>query len=57
LWACLSRAGHYHPYELSPTAPELRAWYHDVQALVVAFSTEAGAPPAAEAAGPTAPSA
>ena len=25
-WSALSRACHHHPYELSPTAGELRAW-------------------------------
>ncbi len=25
-WAALSRACHHHPYELSPTAGELRGW-------------------------------
>ncbi|MDT3439008.1 MULTISPECIES: hypothetical protein [unclassified Pseudofrankia] len=38
LWACLSRAGHYHPYELSPTASELRGWHNDVYGLVVALN-------------------
>ena len=25
-WAALSRACHHHPYELNPTADEMRAW-------------------------------
>jgi hypothetical protein len=39
LWACLSRAGHYHSYELSPTAAELRGWHADVSDLVTQFRT------------------
>jgi hypothetical protein len=30
LWAALSNACHYHPYELSPTMSELRTWHADV---------------------------
>jgi hypothetical protein len=37
LWACLSRACHYHPYELSPTATELRRWHEEVRAVVLVF--------------------
>jgi hypothetical protein len=33
LWAALSRTVHHHPYELSPTAAELRGWYQDVRTL------------------------
>lgn len=33
LWSCLSGACHYHPYELSPTAAELRRWHEDVSAV------------------------
>jgi hypothetical protein len=35
-WAALSRACHYHPYELAPTAPELSRWINDVTALIAA---------------------
>ncbi|WP_242606290.1 hypothetical protein [Protofrankia symbiont of Coriaria ruscifolia] len=38
LWACLSRAGHHHPYELSLTAAELRRWHEDVHAVVCVFA-------------------
>jgi hypothetical protein len=33
-YAALSRACHYHPYELAPTAAELTGWIADVEALV-----------------------
>lgn len=33
LWAALSRTVHHHPYELSPTAAELRGWYQDIRTL------------------------
>ena len=29
-WSGLSRAGHYHSYDLPPTAAELRSWYDQV---------------------------
>jgi hypothetical protein len=32
-WAALSSACHYHGYELSPTAGELRALHSEVRAL------------------------
>ncbi|RBY75814.1 hypothetical protein DQ238_18890 [Geodermatophilus sp. TF02-6] len=32
-WHALSRACHHHPYELAPTAAELRAWHADVAGL------------------------
>lgn len=38
LWACLSRAVHHHPYELSPTATELRRWHEDVRSLALLIS-------------------
>ncbi|MGH3847141.1 MAG: hypothetical protein ACRDS0_37830 [Pseudonocardiaceae bacterium] len=34
LWGALSRAGHHHHYELSPTAAELRGWLVEAQTLV-----------------------
>jgi hypothetical protein len=34
LWAALSRACHYHPYELAPTASELTRWLHEASELV-----------------------
>ena len=33
-WSTLSRACHHHPYELAPTAPELRYWIARVRDLV-----------------------
>jgi len=33
-WAALSRACHYHPYELAPIATELTGWIDDVESLV-----------------------
>ena len=33
-YAALSRACHYHPYELAPTAAELTGWIADVENLV-----------------------
>lgn len=44
LWVCLSRAGHHHPYELSPTAAELRHWCEDVHMLVLALNQAGGTP-------------
>lgn len=32
-WTALSRACHYHAYELAPTASELSAWLESVDAL------------------------
>jgi len=34
VWASLSEACHYHPYELAPTAAELASWIHSVGELV-----------------------
>jgi hypothetical protein len=34
VWAALSRACHYHPYELAPTAAELTGWIGDVERLI-----------------------
>jgi hypothetical protein len=34
VWAALSRACHYHPYELAPTAAELTGWIGDVESLI-----------------------
>lgn len=30
VWTALSRAAHFHPYELPPTREELLAWHEDV---------------------------
>jgi hypothetical protein len=34
VWAALSRACHYHPYELAPIAAELTGWIGDVERLI-----------------------
>ena len=34
IWATLSNACHYHPYELSPTAAELSGWMSAVANLI-----------------------
>ena len=33
-WSALSRACHHHPYELAPTAGELRVWFGVVEELI-----------------------
>ena len=33
-WSALSRACHHHPYELAPTAAELRRWLSVVEELI-----------------------
>jgi hypothetical protein len=33
-WTGLASAGHHHPYELAPTAAELRTWYAGVTTLL-----------------------
>ena len=33
-WSALNRACHHHPYELAPTAAELRGWLSVVEELV-----------------------
>jgi hypothetical protein len=38
VWAGLSRACHYHGYELSPTAAELRAWRDETERLLAELS-------------------
>jgi hypothetical protein len=35
IWAALSSACHYHPYELAPTAAELTSWINDADQLIV----------------------
>lgn len=37
-WAGLSRACHYHGYELAPTQGELRAWRDDVERVIGALA-------------------
>ncbi|MFD4974934.1 hypothetical protein [Streptomyces sp. NPDC058424] len=37
-WAGLSRACHYHGYELAPTQVELRAWRDDVERVIGALA-------------------
>jgi hypothetical protein len=33
-WSALSRACHYHAYELAPTSEELLAWCEDVEVVI-----------------------
>ena len=40
-YAALTRACHYHPYELAPTAAELTRWICDVEALVAQIEAAA----------------
>jgi hypothetical protein len=47
LLAALSRACHYHPYELAPTAAELAGWLDETAQLVTRVE-EAGAAPAGQ---------
>lgn len=44
LWHELSRAGHYHAYELVPTAAELRRWHAEAADLVSVMSAARRAP-------------
>jgi hypothetical protein len=34
LWTVLSRAGHHHHYELTPTAAEIRGWLVETRKLI-----------------------
>jgi hypothetical protein len=40
VWAALSSACHYHPYNLAPTAGELSGWIDSVAALLAAIRAE-----------------
>jgi hypothetical protein len=39
-WDALSRASHYHAYELPPTVAELKRWVETVAALIGAVGSE-----------------
>jgi hypothetical protein len=41
-WTMLSRACHYHTYELAPTAGELRSWHDDVADLRTKLASARG---------------
>jgi hypothetical protein len=41
LSAALSRACHYHPYELAPTATELTRWLHETADLIALLRSRA----------------
>ena len=45
LSAALSRACHYHPYELAPIASELTRWLSETADVVALLRTRAGEPP------------
>lgn len=54
-WSALSRASHHHPYELAPTAAELRSWFSAVRELIqkVGLSSDAlQGPPSSPPASP-----
>jgi hypothetical protein len=38
IWAALSSACHYHPYDLAPTAAELSGWTTAVASLIAAIA-------------------
>lgn len=40
VWAALSSACHYHPYDLAPTGAELSGWINAVATLIAALSAE-----------------
>lgn len=44
LWSRLSDATHQHPYELAPTAAELRRWHGEVAQLVGQLTSVDGLP-------------
>ena len=44
-WASLTRACHHHPFELSPTAVELKNWLVEVERLVTQLSATTAADP------------
>jgi hypothetical protein len=44
VWHELSRAGHYHAYELVPTAAELRRWHTEAATLINIMSAARRAP-------------
>ena len=37
VWAALSSACHYHPYELAPTASQLSGWIDELDRLIAAM--------------------
>ncbi len=44
LWSRLSNATHPHPYDLAPTAGELRRWHHEVTRIVELLTKSTDAP-------------
>jgi hypothetical protein len=44
VFAALSRACHYHPYELAPTAAELTSWLDQATQIVTQLQTATAAP-------------
>jgi hypothetical protein len=42
VWAALSQACHYHPYELAPTATELSSWINAVDQLISVINDATG---------------
>ncbi len=43
-WSALSRACHHHPYELNPTADELRAWLASARTFANEVARQTGRP-------------
>lgn len=44
-WAALSRACHHHPYEVDPSADELRYWIDTVEDVVATIEARLGGRP------------
>lgn len=44
LWSALSRAGHHHHYELTPTASELRSWLDEARWVAAVLHTAGRSP-------------
>jgi len=51
-WTGLARAAHHHPYELAPTAAELRGWHTLVTQLVAELGVSRVEPRVGSQAGP-----
>ncbi len=49
VWVALSSACHYHPYDLAPTAGELRRWIEAVATLLASISSKTPGSPGTSA--------
>jgi len=54
-WSALSRACHHHPYELAPTAAELRSWFPVVRELIQKVGLSSDAPQGPPSSPPSSP--